>query len=88
MSCYVEYVSLDKGKCPDKVKAADIHLKRETELTSGAFIRQEKMGLIQLTRHGSITLLYGAKEERVSNAVALKEYLEERNNTRKNSQVR
>jgi uncharacterized protein YeaO (DUF488 family) len=37
-------------------------------------------------RQGSITLLYGAKEERFNNAVALKEYLEERNNTRKDSQ--
>jgi uncharacterized protein YeaO (DUF488 family) len=37
-------------------------------------------------RQGSTTLLYGAKEERFNNAVALKEYLEERNNTRKDSQ--
>jgi uncharacterized protein YeaO (DUF488 family) len=44
--------------------------------------------LLSKTRQGSITLLYGAKEERFNNAVALKEYLEERNNTRKNSQVR
>ena len=28
--------------------------------------------------HSSITLLYGAKEERFNNAVALKEYLEEK----------
>jgi uncharacterized protein YeaO (DUF488 family) len=28
--------------------------------------------------HNSITLLYGAKEERFNNAVALKEYLEEK----------
>ena len=28
--------------------------------------------------HSSITLLYGTKEERFNNAVALKEYLEEK----------
>jgi uncharacterized protein YeaO (DUF488 family) len=44
--------------------------------------------ILNKARQGSITLLYGAKEERFNNAVALKEYLEERNNTRKNSQVR
>ena len=44
--------------------------------------------ILNKARQGSITLLYGANEERFNNAVALKEYLEERNNTRKNSQVR
>ena len=35
--------------------------------------------IIKLAKeHSSITLLYGAKEERFNNAVALKEYLEEK----------
>ncbi|MRN61016.1 MAG: DUF488 family protein [Nitrosopumilales archaeon] len=32
--------------------------------------------ILDKARQGSITLLYGAKEERFNNAVALKEYLE------------
>jgi uncharacterized protein YeaO (DUF488 family) len=35
--------------------------------------------IIKLAKeHSSITLLYGTKEERFNNAVALKEYLEEK----------
>jgi uncharacterized protein YeaO (DUF488 family) len=42
--------------------------------------------ILRKARQWSITLLYGAKEERFNNAIALKEYLEERNNTSKNNQ--
>lgn len=34
--------------------------------------------ILNKTKEGSITLLYGAKEERFNNAVALKEYLEKK----------
>ena len=34
--------------------------------------------ILDKVKEGSITLLYGAKEERFNNAVALKEYLEEK----------
>lgn len=34
--------------------------------------------IINKAKYGSITLLYGAKEEKFNNAVALKEYLEEK----------
>lgn len=34
--------------------------------------------IINKAKNGSITLLYGAKEEKFNNAVALKEYLEEK----------
>ena len=34
--------------------------------------------ILNKTNEGSITLLYGAKEEKFNNAVALKEYLEEK----------
>ena len=32
--------------------------------------------ILDKERHGAVTLLYGAKEEKVNNAVALKEYIE------------
>lgn len=34
--------------------------------------------IINKAKDGSITLLYGSKEEKINNAVALKEYLEEK----------
>ena len=34
--------------------------------------------ILDKVKGGSITLLYGAKEEKFNNAVALKEYLEEK----------
>jgi uncharacterized protein YeaO (DUF488 family) len=34
--------------------------------------------ILKAKKEGSITLLYGAKEERFNNAVALKEYLEKK----------
>ncbi len=34
--------------------------------------------LIEMTRHGNVTLLYGSKEEQFNNAAALKEYIENR----------
>ena len=34
--------------------------------------------ILKKAREGSITLLYGSKEEKINNAVALKEYLEKK----------
>jgi uncharacterized protein YeaO (DUF488 family) len=34
--------------------------------------------IIQKTKEGAITLLYSSKEEKLNNAVALKEYIETR----------
>jgi len=34
--------------------------------------------ILDKVKEGSITLLYGSKEEKFNNAVALKEYLEEK----------
>jgi uncharacterized protein YeaO (DUF488 family) len=31
--------------------------------------------IVEKARHGNVTLIYGAKDERLNNAVALKEYL-------------
>ncbi len=39
--------------------------------------------IIGLARKGTVTLLFGSKEERFNNAVALKEYLEARMGARK-----
>ncbi len=35
-------------------------------------------GIINMARIGTVTLLFGSKEERFNNAVALKEYIEKR----------
>jgi uncharacterized protein YeaO (DUF488 family) len=35
-------------------------------------------GIISAARKGTVTLLFGSKEERINNAVALKEYIESR----------
>jgi uncharacterized protein YeaO (DUF488 family) len=35
-------------------------------------------GVVDLARKGTVTLLFGSKEERFSNAVALKEYIDGR----------
>ena len=43
--------------------------------------QQEKVEeIISLARKGTVTFLYGSKEERFNNAVALKEYIEKRAN--------
>jgi uncharacterized protein YeaO (DUF488 family) len=34
--------------------------------------------LVELASRGKVTLLYGSKEEKINNAVALKEYIEEK----------
>lgn len=39
--------------------------------------------LIEMTRQGTVTLLYGSKEEHFNNAAALKEYLEARKKEKK-----
>ena len=37
-------------------------------------------GIISVARKGTVTLLYGSKEERFNNAVALKEYIDSKRN--------
>jgi uncharacterized protein YeaO (DUF488 family) len=34
--------------------------------------------IVQKTREGDVTLLYSSKEEKINNAVALKEYIDKR----------
>ncbi len=43
-------------------------------------LRKENMvtGIVDLARKGTVTLLFGSKEERFNNAVALKEYIDAR----------
>jgi uncharacterized protein YeaO (DUF488 family) len=38
--------------------------------------RKEVAGLLAEAKRGTVTLVYGAKETKYNNAVALKEYLE------------
>lgn len=45
--------------------------------------KQTVNDLIEMTRQGTVTLLYGSREERFNNAAALKEYLEARTPERK-----
>jgi len=48
----------------------DLHAKRE-------LVNQ----IVQKTKEGDVTLLYSSKEEKINNAVALKEYIAKKKNT-------
>ena len=65
--------ALRKGFCHDVQKWPEFKKQYFEELEN----RQQLVNLIaDKARNGTVTLVYGAKEERFNNAVALKEYLE------------
>jgi uncharacterized protein YeaO (DUF488 family) len=65
--------ALRKGFCHDPQKWPEFKRKYFEELKD----KQQPISLIaEKARKGTVTLVYGAREERFNNAVALKEYLE------------
>ena len=67
--------SLRKWFGHDKKKWEEFKRRYSKELDKNSDLANS---IINKAKDGSITLLYGAKEEKFNNAVALKEYLEEK----------
>ena len=67
--------SLRKWFGHDKKKWEEFKRRYSKELDKNSDLANT---IINKAKDGSITLLYGAKEEKFNNAVALKEYLEEK----------
>ena len=72
--------SLRKQFGHDKKKWKEFKRRYSKELDKNSDLANT---IINKAKDGSITLLYGAKEEKFNNAVALKEYLEEKTKEQK-----